>query len=669
MKSKRLLTWFIILCALLAIGAFAADDELLQNGNLRGEEFPEGWSVLSYLAQNYSVSAKDGEVTLVSGEPNDLRLFQTVTVDENTAYMFSAEVSAENIMGGRGATLSIDNFSVDGCYIYSKNILGSAEWTRIDLIFRTGEGQTEINAALRLGGYSEMSTGTVHFRNVSLRKAGDGAAAISLQGNNYPGENRASDDEMTPARKIQLRSYLHLFVVISIFAAAVMIFGVYRNRDRLGSAKIEQTNLHRFFLLAVLAGLVLRTVLASAWGGHDSDMSCWMGWGNYIANNGTATFYTAPGHEWYDYPPAYMMVLGLIARTLKALQIGSDTAAAVFAYMLPAYLADIGTAWIVMRAAQKRGFSNGWQLLLGCICLFDPAVVMLSGAWGQIDSILTFFLLLSMTELLDERRITAGILFAAAVMIKWQALIYGPVLAAAYLLHLRTKRDVLETVLGVLAAFAVILLISLPFKGDQGILWIVGRFLNAAGGYDYASVEAYNFLALCGGNWKNAGYPLIPGISYKTFGTVAVLIAVGLALVMQWRGAKPVLAGEKKRGTDDHMVFTASAFCMFTIFTFGHYMHERYVFPVILLLIMTFVYTRRERFLLCSLALSAVVFLNEMTAMYVISKLASAVVRGGAEHSAVVRVCSAAECIVYALFIHVLHSDLSEKREEGMIDA
>ena len=664
MKNKRLPIWIIVCCLMLSIRAAAASN-LLKNGELDGNGPTEGWSVLSYLPENYSVTVTDGIAMLSSDEPNDLRLMQSVDVEENTSYILTAEVSAQGVMGGRGASLSIDNFSIDGCYIYSKSILGSVDWTKVELVFRTGDGQTKINVALRLGGYSELSTGTVRCRNISLEKAGVGLAAIPLMRDSDLGSNISADEELTEARKIQLRSYLHLFIVISVFSAVVMIFGVYRNRERIGALNMTDSFSRKAFLLAVLAGLILRTVLASAWGGHDSDMSCWSGWGNYIAANGPSAFYTTPGHEWYDYPPGYMLVLGVIARILNALSIQPGTAAGVFAYMLPAYLADIASACLIMRAAENKGFSNSWQLLLGCICLFDPAVVMLSGAWGQIDSILTFFLLWSMAELLEERRVLAGVLFALAIMTKWQALIYGPVLAAAYILHIRTKRDILTTIGGVLAAFAVIFLISLPFKGDQNLLWIIDRFMNAAGGYDYASVEAYNFLSLCGGNWRSSSSPLLPGISFKLFGTAAILIAVCASLLLVWRGVRRTLTGESPAGSDNYMVYLASAFCMFTIFTFGHYMHERYVFPVILLLIMVFVHTRREQYLLCSMALSAVVFLNEMTAMYVISNLASSVVRGGAEHNAVVRVCSVAECAVYAYFLYSLIKTEFDRGYEG----
>ena len=64
-------------------------------------------------------------------------------------------------------------------------------------------------------------------------------------------------------------------------------------------------------------------------------------------------------------------------------------------------------------------------------------------------------------------------------------------------------------------------------------------------------------------------------------------------------------------------------------------------------------------------ALSAVLFLNEMTAMYVISDLASAVVRGGREHNDVVRICSAMETASFVLFVHVCREFLSCNERGG----
>ncbi len=661
-KPVFLLLFSLLLAAVLSISALAAEPAL-KNGELSGNGTPEGWSVLAYLQECADVSSSDGVAALSAEDFNDIRLTQLVEVEPDTVYLLSGEIAADRIAGGRGACLSVDNYSIDGAYIYSDGITGSCDWKTVTLAFRTGDDQRMINVALRLGGYSELSRGTARFRNIRLERAADGITDVQSLTAGYSASHSEPSGGITEARKIQLKSYLHLFVVLSVAAGVFLLFGVYRNRDSLTARTITGTNTIRYFILAVLLATALRSVLASLWGGHDTDMSCWMGWGNYIANNGTADFYTAPGHEWYDYPPGYMLVLGLLARIVQVLKIPSGTGSAAFAYMLPAWLADIATAAVLMREARRERFSSGWVLLLGLLVIFQPAGVVLSGAWGQIDSILTLFLVLSFLELVRGRRVSAGALYGLAVMIKWQALIYGPVLAAAYFFHIRSKKDLRDTALGVLAAIGVMLCVSLPFKGGQKLFWFVEKFFSAAGGYDYASVEAYNFLALLDGNWAPAGNKMILGISYKAFGTAAILIAVVLSVYIQFRDMRrslPEAGKENGAGT----LFLSAGACMYIIFTFGHYMHERYVYPVIILLLFVFVFTGESRYLFCSLLLSAILFLNEITAMYVISNLASAAVRSTREHRAVVTACSLAETVSFLYFAWVMISRGITENEE-----
>ncbi|MBR6208992.1 MAG: DUF2029 domain-containing protein [Oscillospiraceae bacterium] len=654
MRRQRLISFLLaaLLALTLAMPALAADGELI-NAALEGTGVPDGWALNAYDASTASASVSGGTLTLSASDYNDIRLTQRVRVEENAVYTLTAEIAAEGISGGRGASLSIDNYSIDGVYIYSSGLVGSSDWQKVSLAFRTLDGQKEVIVALRLGGYSEMSCGTARFRSVSLSMGWDGSATVQSLVTGGTSDNISTrEKDLTEARKIQLKSYLHLFVVLSVVLGVVFLFGVYRLRRDLTARDLTRKKRRQLFVLAVLGGLVLRSLLSSATGGHDTDMSCWMGWGNYIAANGPRDFYTAPGHEWYDYPPAYMLVLGCISRLLSAFGVAGDTAAATFAYMLPAALSDIAIALVLMKDGEERGFSQSWCLLLGLLVVFNPAAVVLSGAWGQIDSILTLLLILSFRELLRDRRISAGALYGLAIMIKWQALIYGPVLAMAYLLHIRSRRDAAETALGVVSAVAVMILISLPFRGSQSLFWFVERFLNAAGGYDYASVEAYNFLALIGGNWAPAGRKLLGLISYKALGTVGIVLSVAAALAYQIQSARRSRIGEWEA---DHpgVLFLAAALCMYGIFTFGHYMHERYVFPVVFLLLFAFVETREDKLLFCSLLLSVVLFLNEVTAMYVISQLASAAVRSTREHNAVVRTCSLAETVSFFLFVHV----------------
>ena len=57
-------------------------------------------------------------------------------------------------------------------------------------------------------------------------------------------------------------------------------------------------------------GLALRLVLALVTEGYPYDMSCFVAWGDKLAAEGPAAFYS----EGYfaDYPPGYLWVLGLV---------------------------------------------------------------------------------------------------------------------------------------------------------------------------------------------------------------------------------------------------------------------------------------------------------------------------------------------------------------------
>ena len=640
------LIFLLILCTVLQSTAFA-DGSLLSNTDFSAPELPDGWDTVAYEAENYSVYTQNSALVIASAAENDVRFCQMVKVEPNTVYRLSAEISAEGVHGGHGVCLSVDNYSLDGSYAVSTGRTGSFDWTRETLIVRTGAKQSYINFTLRLGSYSETSAGTARFRAAELVQTNDPedvAAAVTLEELAHSAVKTVSESD--EARAIRLRSYLHLFIVCAIVLACVLLWGFYRNRERFYSLSADRKTVNRCFLLVVLTGAVFRLMLSLLFGGHDYDMNCWQAWGRDIVQNGASQFYTAPGHEWYDYPPGYMLVLAGLTWLLDVFRIPSGSGAAVFAYMLPAYAADVGIAVLLMRFARKRGFSESAGLYLGTLAVFNPAAVILSGAWGQIDSILTLLLLLSFSELIEGRRISAGAIYGLAIMTKWQALIYGPVLAAEYILSIRNKDDAFRTVSGVIAALLVIFTVSLPFRGDQSFFWVIERFLNSAGGYDYASVEAYNFLALCGGNWKSAELPIIPGVlSYKTFGTAAIVLAVALSIAMQAVSRRRE-GGETLCARPERLLIPA-AFCMFMIFTFGHYMHERYVFPVMTLLVFAYIATQDKRLLAASMLLSVVLSLNEATAMYVVSNAAASAVRGTQQHQIVTGVCSLFEVLTF----------------------
>ena len=191
-------------------------------------------------------------------------------------------------------------------------------------------------------------------------------------------------------------------------------------------------------------------------------------------------------------------------------------------------------------------------------------------------------------------------------------------------------------------------------KGDQGLLWFVERFMTASSHYDYATVEAYNYFAFCGANWKRAGEYIVPRfLTFKQFGTIAIVLAVlaGFMTILRRRQAQKRL--DKPLNEDKGFLFLAASLTMALIFTFGHYMHERYVVPILVMLLFAYAFYKDKRLLLVALLFTVTTFLNEMMAQYVVSNEAMSIIRGGREHNTVLRFWSGAEVIVCLCFGYV----------------
>lgn len=769
---------FLLGCA----GGSAATATLFDFTELSSDGLPLGWSVVSY-ENRYDISCDGGVLTISTTVADDCRLVHKIPVSGSTRYVFEADVQTDAVFGGQGATLSVDNYSLDGSYIYSEGVYGTNDWTHIELAFLTDAKQDTVQLALRLGGYSSQTSGTVRFCNVSVRSAD--TANVSFQRLSVRSASDTASDKTTE----QYEGYFSLIFWETVLAAAVLLYGVYRNRDRIEQSAMTPKRKWILFAVIVAVGLVIRLSLCATLKGHATDMNCWIAWGNQIADGRLSTFYDG---TWYDYPPGYMLVLGALTLLLRLFGVtswGGETLIR-FCYMLPAFLCDIGCGVLALRFAEEQKRSEATGLLLCGLVILNPAVMYLSGAWGQIDSILTFLLLLAFDAFRKDRRILCGLWFGLAVLTKWQALIYGPVLAIAYLATLGTERDgkrrgmdVCKTILAVIVALLLILAVSLPFRGSMSLLWIVERFLSASSGYDYATVEGYNFFALLGANWRNAsidifngagiagailqtlnvigklllptalctlliaswqefrekqGYYALTALGFTGFASIIIYIvayafpkmesaawmlygamaAIGLLGWMlqhvPWKQLKSFVsendtafygtfvalsacgvcvlmfvlwllcglfgfsltytafgtlmialsllgagwiffrfAKASRLNTGDPELLYLSAACfMAWVFTFGHYMHERYVIPVLILLLFVYAASQDRRVLLSMLLLTVSTFLNEMVAMYVVSEGAINAIRGGDRHNLFLAWCSTLE-VLAALYLTV----------------
>ena len=222
---KQLRICIALLAAVLLAACFACakSDKGLPTGNTfdfsdAGSGLPTGWSVNSYEGM-YDTTLSDGVFGMETEIEDDCRLIRAVKVEPETRYVLTATVRTEDVSGGQGATLSIDNYSIDGSYIYSDGLFGTNDWTAVTLAFRTAAEQDSVTLALRLGGYSNVSSGKVWFKDVALAQS-DNAPV--------PFQNLVTNDSDDKNERTQ-EDYENVFTVIfwaGAIAAIVLLFGV-----------------------------------------------------------------------------------------------------------------------------------------------------------------------------------------------------------------------------------------------------------------------------------------------------------------------------------------------------------------------------------------------------------------------------------------------------------
>ncbi len=806
----------LILAVLLLAGLFACKrTDSAKGGETTGFDFtnvaedgtPNGWWLNSY----------EGGVTLFSDNgvfgfetlgADDCRLCRVVEVKPETTYVLYADMRTEDVRDGQGATLSIDNFSMDGSYVYSDALFGTNDWTPVALAFRTAEGQQAVTLALRIGGYSNESSGSVWFRNVRLEETEHAPVAVQ---NLYPYGYESEEEERTQ------EDYENVFTSIfwlGAITAIVFAFGFLYRGKLLAAVRDTTHSKYWIFPVLVLIGLIIRYIFCARFKGHSTDMTDWRLWGEAILRDGPQQFYVK---NWCDYPPGYMLVCGLL-RSIETQFADAPEAIRLFIYMIPAFLCDVLSGLLVLLCAKRFRIGDGLALLLAGLIVLNPAAVFLSGAWGQIDSILAVmligaFLLFDMSREHAYLRIFAAIVYTLAVLVKWQALIFGPVFALIFIatgLWTWDRKSFLKHLgLSFAALAAAILIITvtlLVFRGEgMEFFWMKDMFQNSATGYQYASVEGYNDLTFFGGNWaslvgrgsqsalpmsairdlpmfanmdgkaiflkcnelfsrvalligfptlilrawnrmrtrkdrernyaffelifagmltaffallrftasnyngQNAGteallkaiheFPLygfmmlgififivfrecrgrrftdwikeggttVTGamtlalafhvfygtwllaafyklmgkdLSWLTFGTVGIVgagvITLGLFAIYLVRHIRTRTALYDNQG----LIFLLASVFMVWLFTFGHYMHERYIFPALFLLVFAYMYDRDPHKLAAFCMLTVTTFMNELVAFYVVSPGAIHMIRGGELHNRMIDLIS-----------------------------
>ena len=188
-------------------------------------------------------------------------------------------------------------------------------------------------------------------------------------------------------------------------------------------------------------------------------------------------------------------------------------------------------------------------LLLAAFTAFNPLLLYDTGVWKQIDGAFALPLLLCFLLLEQRRYLPAAVLFGVALAIKPQALLFGPVLAVCFLAGIALEKDKYRALGrcfgGAALALVPPLAAGLPFFGAvQLVPKLIEKYTGTMSGYPYASINAFNWLAALGGNWKGLADTALLGISWKQLGWGNILL-VTAGLV--WFAARSARRGGSRR--------------------------------------------------------------------------------------------------------------------------
>lgn len=573
---------------------------LLENGDFSAVtgSMPDGWETGMWVTSAgasflEAATLEDGTtaVLIENAAANDARFEQTVAVRENATYRLSARVMADGC--GEG-TLGA-NVSFIGVYGTSLDVHDTdGQWQTLTLYARTGEDQREATVAVRLGGYGSENTGRAYFTDVMLEQVETVPVGETVLDIATP----APASQKANAEPVSMKAMSIPLLLTA--AAAYMLLAAFLVRTLMaresGLAWDGRTAL-RALIALLAAAFALRLGLAFAVPGYDVDMGCFSAWAARMADGGPANFY----QEGYfcDYPPAYMLVLGIQGMLAEGLGVAYGSMGMQALLKLAPIACDLVLAVLLYRMT-RRQMGSAAALALAALIALNPALIVTGSCWGQIDAVLCLLLVLTLLQARAGRWHTAIPLFALAVLAKPQAGLLAPLGIAALVKEGITRSGTGKRIgVGLAAGVGVTLAVVLPFAWGKNIVtWLIELYQTTLSGYEHATLSTGNLMFLLGGNWVNDSSELFGAVTYGQAGMVlmALSFAAGIALYALDKGRERLML--------------CAAMTLQLVFTLGTRMHERYILPAVVLLLFAYVETGDVRLLISGVAASAASAVN-----------------------------------------------------------
>ena len=355
--------------------------------------------------------------------------------------------------------------------------------------------------------------------------------------------------------------------------------------------------------ILILAALFVRILCAGLSKGFDNDTACFASWADRMFQVRPSGFYSPD--TFTDYPPGYMYVLWLLGAIRNLTGMAYYSLPHLLLLKIPAILCDMGCGLILYREAKKK-FTEYGAFFVAAAYFFNPALILNSSVWGQVDSIFTLLVIIMCLSLIRGKMYPALICFGTGVLIKPHTLLFAPILFAGMLDHILSAEKNARLSLTVqlffqcLSVGAGMVFLCVPF----GLEHVWKQYFSTVTSYPYAAVNAYNFWGFFGLNWVSQDNTFL-GIPYSVIGWTCIAAAVAVTLLISLRSRK-----------DREKYPFLGALLMISVFMFSVRMHERYLYPALTLLLLAFLYRPCKQFFLCYGGFSVLHFYNTADVLF-----------------------------------------------------
>ncbi len=428
-----------------------------------------------------------------------------------------------------------------------------------------------------------------------------------------------------------MTAIISIMVLAAVFGGAVWALYL---KESVGELKRNENN--AMYIIAVMAAGVIANIIAAAcYYGHETDMACFVGWSSSAFEKGLGQFYVSEG--FHDYPPGYIYVLYLIG-TIRSVFDMQGIGLQIL-IKLPAIIANLVTGYFVYKIASKK-FSDEISSVFAALIVLNPAYILVSSIWGQVDSILTLFCILAVYYTAEKRYTLSYFMFAIAVLIKPQALFFTPVLIYGIIDFVRSEdysvNKLVKILLSGVGAVAFMFVTFMPFGSNpiEGITVIVEQYIDTLAQYPYMTVNAFNIYGAIGKNWAG----LTTGSSIIGYGVIVLIVAYSAYVFFKSKSPAKY--------------YLSSFILVFGMFMLAVKMHERYAFPGMAFLLLALIAVPNTKSFLMYGLFSLSQFFNTAWILFIYQQDINHYFR-----SPVVTVASLINVILSVAFVYIIQKD------------